>query len=332
MSDDTTMNVNGQEIGVLGLSIGATDTDNFGVMGRSNNWGGLFQHNTSGNEARLGGSTYAVRAIGDVRALNDVHVDGNIGIGSTAPEVRLQVSGGSDAGQYTGGGYVIVGQPTNAHMRLDGNEIMVLNGGDSLSAGSLFINDHGITTVGADVNLSATLGVQDEDATGYAFRVRVGTETEMLVWENGGTSLGSNSTNPPDDGLFVFGDVNVGNSNGATGYKMAVDGKIICEELRVQTSGSWPDYVFAEDYDLPSLDEVEKHIKSNSHLPGIPSACEVESEGILVGEMQKQMMEKIEELVLYTIQQQKGHERQQMEIEMLKAQNAKLQALITASK
>jgi hypothetical protein len=93
--------------------------------------------------------------------------------------------------------------------------------------------------------------------------------------------------------------------NTATGYKLAVSGKVICEELKVKLSGNWPDYVFDAKYKLPSLSEVEKYIKENKHLPNIPAASEVETNGMEVGDMQKKMMEKIEELTLYVIELKK---------------------------
>jgi len=89
------------------------------------------------------------------------------------------------------------------------------------------------------------------------------------------------------------------------GYKLAVNGNVICTELRVKLQGNWPDYVFADGYQLKSLEEVEAHIQSENHLPGIPAAAEIEKEGIAVGDMQKKMMEKIEELTLYLIDQNK---------------------------
>ncbi len=88
-------------------------------------------------------------------------------------------------------------------------------------------------------------------------------------------------------------------------YKLILDGKMIAEEVRIQASSAWPDYVFAKNYKLMNLKELEQNINQNHHLPGVPSAKIVEAEGIAVGEMQKIMMEKIEELTQYTIQQQK---------------------------
>ncbi|MFT3681644.1 MAG: hypothetical protein QM791_15340 [Ferruginibacter sp.] len=100
---------------------------------------------------------------------------------------------------------------------------------------------------------------------------------------------------------IVTGNLRVGAVEVPTGYKMAVDGKLICEEVRVRLTSGWPDYVFEKNYELPSLENVQQYIKENKHLPNIPSAAEVEKDGITVGEMQKKMMEKIEELTLYII-------------------------------
>jgi hypothetical protein len=89
------------------------------------------------------------------------------------------------------------------------------------------------------------------------------------------------------------------------GYSLSVDGKIIAEELRIQNSTLWPDYVFEKEYKLPKLAEVEAHIYQNKHLPNVPSAAEVAENGIIVGDMQKTLLRKIEELTLYIIEQEK---------------------------
>jgi len=109
------------------------------------------------------------------------------------------------------------------------------------------------------------------------------------------------------------GEVVIGRTTPAAGYLLSVNGKIMCEELQVQLDGNWPDYVFSDNYKLRSIYSLEKYINQNKHLPNIPPAENVEEEGISIGEMQRKMMEKIEELTLYTIQQQK-------EIDELKSQ------------
>ena len=101
-------------------------------------------------------------------------------------------------------------------------------------------------------------------------------------------------------------------------YKLAVNGKIRANEIKVETG--WADYVFEEGYELPTLEEVEKHIKDKGHLINIPSASEVEENGIHLGEMNKLLLEKIEELTLYTLAQEK-------EIQELKQQNTRISLL-----
>lgn len=126
-----------------------------------------------------------------------------------------------------------------------------------------------------------------------------GSSSTLHVQANGGDLLLCNDE---------FGSVGIGilsPSGIPNGYLLAVDGKGIFEELRVEMSGQWwPDYVFESDYDLRSIDELKSFIDDNGHLPNIPPAAEVESEGILLGDMQRRVMEKIEELTLYIIQQQ----------------------------
>lgn len=100
-------------------------------------------------------------------------------------------------------------------------------------------------------------------------------------------------------GLLVGGSSSVP----ATGYMLNVDGKVICEELKVQLNTAWPDYVFEQGYEMPALSDLEKQVMDQKHLPGIPSASTVMAEkGIEVGDMQKRLLEKVEELYRYIFQ------------------------------
>ncbi len=89
------------------------------------------------------------------------------------------------------------------------------------------------------------------------------------------------------------------------GYSLAVNGKVICTELDVQLSIDWPDYVFADDYELMPIDEVASFISKNNHLPNIPSASEIEKNGVPVAKMEAQLLRKVEELTLYIIEMEK---------------------------
>src|SRR5690606_14357225 len=86
-------------------------------------------------------------------------------------------------------------------------------------------------------------------------------------------------------------------------WKLAVNGNIRAKEIKVETG--WSDFVFEEGYELPTLGEVAQHIKEKGHLKDIPSAKEVKENGIFLGEMDAKLLQKIEELTLYTIQQEK---------------------------
>jgi hypothetical protein len=106
---------------------------------------------------------------------------------------------------------------------------------------------------------------------------------------------------------------------------------IKAEQIKVESpaANGWADYVFKKDYRLRTLEEVEKHIAEKGHLPNIPSATEVEKNGINLGEMDAKLLEKIEELTLYSIEQNKQLQNQSEEIRELKKQ---VQQLISLKK
>ncbi len=103
-----------------------------------------------------------------------------------------------------------------------------------------------------------------------------------------------------------------------SGYNLFVKGGILTEEVRVSLQSTWADYVFSKDYKLPSLSDLEDFIETNGHLPNVPSAQKVKEDGIELGEMAKIQQEKIEELTLYIIEQNKINEKQSKEIQELK--------------
>ncbi|MBS7563818.1 hypothetical protein KHS38_05330 [Mucilaginibacter sp. Bleaf8] len=96
------------------------------------------------------------------------------------------------------------------------------------------------------------------------------------------------------------GNVAIGTTD-AKGYKLAVAGKLIAEEVNVKLQASWPDYVFKPTYKLPPLKEVKSYIDKNKHLPDMPSEQEVAKEGISLGEMNRILVKKMEEMTLYMI-------------------------------
>ncbi|AEV99279.1 hypothetical protein A4D02_32275 [Niastella koreensis] len=115
--------------------------------------------------------------------------------------------------------------------------------------------------------------------------------------------------------------------NGAMNSDLAVNGTVSAQKMLISQTGRWPDYVFSKKYQLPSLAEVEKFINQNNHLPGIPSAAEVEKKGIDVANNQAGLLKKIEELTLYAIEQEKKLQKQSEEINELKNQNKEVESL-----
>ena len=255
-------------------------------------------------------------------------VGGNVGIGIESPEARLHVIG-TELVNETGDGYFQIGNPNGLHLRFDNNEILARTSDSPSSlflqywSGNLLLCDNNAGRVGvgtsspqaklhitdgADVSLSSggelvlgstsgtnlamdgnELQARNNDAASTLFIQASGGDVLLTPNETGQVGIGvSASVNMPSDD-----------------YLLAVDGKIISEEVRVEISGAWPDYVFDNNYALPSLEELEVQIHTQGHLPGLPSAKQVKEEGILLGEMQRVMLEKIEELTLYVIALQK---------------------------
>lgn len=142
----------------------------------------------------------------------------------------------------------------------------------------------------------------------------------LTFYPNGqSTTLGAEAMR-----ICASGNIGIGTTD-PKNYRLAVNGKIRAQEIKVEAS-PWPDYVFADSYSLPTLQETEKHIKEKGHLPGIPSAAEVKANGIDLGEMNVKLLQKIEELTLHFINEHKSSK------ENLEKINRKLEDLITDNK
>ena len=161
---------------------------------------------------------------------------------------------------------------------------------------------------------------EDDDATFGMYWMYDGSGNTMeLFGKNSSTINGPHMLIQRDAGNVAIGD------DFASGHRLSVDGKIACEELRVELSGAWPDYVFTEQHELMPLTELEQYIENHQHLPGIPAATELETTGLEVGEMQRMMMEKIEELTLYILELDREMEQLRMANEELTNQIANTQ-------
>ncbi len=167
---------------------------------------------------------------------------------------------------------------------------------------------HEGTSSGVNFHLTnSTTGSADTD--GAYFSVNTSSQVVINNKENEDILFYAND----DEKMRINSDGSVGigtdlDSN-TENYLLAVNGKVGAKEVQVETtSDAWPDYVFASDYQLQSLAEVEQFIHANKHLPGVPSAQEVGEEGINLGEMNAILLQKIEELTLHMIALEKKNE------------------------
>ncbi len=157
--------------------------------------------------------------------------------------------------------------------------------------------------------------------------------TDLANLNTGNVTIGNGAG---EQKLHIFGNAKItdsGNSDGklfigtttteeinAANYSLLVGGSGIMTELKINLTANWPDYVFSDQYRLMPIHELERHIDEHGHLPGIPSAEQIsKEEGFFVGELQRAMLEKLEELTLYVIELKKENEQLQEEIAALKA-------------
>ncbi|MCH2217246.1 MAG: shufflon system plasmid conjugative transfer pilus tip adhesin PilV [Flavobacteriales bacterium] len=135
------------------------------------------------------------------------------------------------------------------------------------------------------------------------FAIWVGGQDRMTISNGGNVGIGTNNTK---------------------GFKLGVNGKIAATEVKVANYANWADFVFEKDYQLPTLAEVENLIQVIGHLKDIPSAEEVGKDGFFLAEMNAKLLQKIEELTLYTIQQEKKLKELNQKIINAEAMNKKL--------
>ncbi|WP_417430978.1 hypothetical protein [Halpernia sp.] len=215
--------------------------------------------------------------------------NGSVGIGNNLPTERLDVSGN-----------IVLRNITN------------IGGAGS----SIYFTSFASDSPGARIKSSLEFASGVNSKSSLILSSYYSKYMNELTLKNGMVGIG---TDNPEYNLDVKG-------KAAFSDNVKIAAKLEAKEIKVTTTPT-ADFVFEEDYQLPTLEEVEKHIKEKKHLPEIASAKEMEKEGVNVGEFQIKLLQKIEELTLYSIEQNKQIKELQEENKTLRLQSEKIEAL-----
>ena len=238
-----------------------------------------------------------------------INENGNVGIGTANPLAKLDVTNGSILFNGTtgttpasGAGTRMMWIPSKSAFRVgtvDGTHWDDANIGTASTAFGLMTTapSYGSFVIG---RYNYNLG---------AFNPTTWISTDPLfVVGNGSRDQLSNALTVYKDGKTLIGNPGLANFKGTPdGYKLYVQEGILTDRVKVavNTSNNWADYVFDENYKLKSINELEAFVKTHKHLPNVPSADEVVKDGIDMATMDAKLLEKIEELSLYIIEQNK---------------------------
>jgi hypothetical protein len=186
-------------------------------------------------------------------------------------------------------------QHLNVSNAVAGGTIRFLTGGwDSQSYQRMIIDGNGRVGIGKAV-------------PAYSLDVN-GIINATALYVNGTSLTNSQWTTTGSNINFNSGIVSIGTATAPAGYKLAIGGKMVAEEVVIKLQTNWPDYVFEPTYELPPLAELETFILTNKHLPGVPTDEEVKKDGVSVGEMNTILLKKVEELTLYLIDLKKEND------------------------
>ncbi|MGB0521987.1 MAG: hypothetical protein ACPGJS_03460 [Flammeovirgaceae bacterium] len=284
---------------------------------------------------------------------------GNLGIGTQSPAQRLDVSGSTiirsnlhmdDGDIYDVRGFQLKDWDDNSGGSNNKYRLLARDGAWMFYNGGVVVGDYNdgswsdvptgrlivkeklgvgkTPTATLDVNgsaaISSMVSLQAGNGKGYRFwnsdnyKIHMGDSDEYKYGPVQDYSIKMNMNNQANRGWTwgVAGQTPIAALN--TQGHMKIAGNLTASNVIVGVS-SFPDYVFADDYKLLSLEEVDQYIQKHKHLPNIPAAAEIEKEGMDVGKLNVLLTEKVEELTLYTIQQNQQLKRLQAELNELKA-------------
>ena len=276
---------------------------------------------------------------------------GKVGIGTSSPDMKLAIySNESSIARFQHSGTAAISGLRIGRSGTYGDLINTTSGfgiGAGTASGNLPLHTQNVGHVDffiSNVNRNVGIGTTSPNARLHIWGESVGNGnimTSIMIGKNNGPEIqaiqqssdpdvqglafrvksSATNANPNFEAMRINSNGNIGIGTTTTGtHKLAVEGTIGAREIKVET-GTWSDFVFKNDYDLRTLEEVEQHISEKGHLPEIPNEAEVIENGINLGEMNVKLLQKIEELTLYLIDQNK-------EIKELKALTTKQQTEI----
>lgn len=278
--------------------------------------------------------SYGQQWSGSSNTTSNIYRTGNVGINITAPSSKLGINGNMAVGFSTA-----VSAPTNG-LVVNGRVGIGTSSPNSLyklhlATGAQQIGPNwitsgspwyllGISNINTSGNTDAIVNLNSESGQSGIELFRQSTQ-KWYIYNRPNLGDGINQDalcffgghGTQTDKMIITQDGNVGiGAYPGSSYRLVVEGKIGAREI-VVTKSSWADYVFKNDYNLKSLSEVEKHIKQHKHLEGIPSQEEVVKNGVSIGDMQEKLLQKVEELTLYVIEQNKKIENLQDKIKSI---------------